>query len=153
MRDGLTLIGKSRRAIRHQSLALRGANCGAEIGFAREAAFALAAFRRVKRDHVIAGFDALNAGADLDNNARAFMAENAGKHAFAIQAVQRVSVGVADAGGFDLDQNFTELRAFKIKLDNFEWLLGFKCDGGASFHGNVSLEVLSRDAALGAQAP
>src|SRR5579859_6060037 len=52
--DGLALVGEARRAVRHQALALGGADRRAEIGLLAEAAFALAAFGRVERNHVIA---------------------------------------------------------------------------------------------------
>ena len=61
------------------------------------------------------GFSAGHAGADLAHDAGAFMAEDRGKQAFRIGARQRVGVGVADAGGLDLDQHFAGLRAFQIR--------------------------------------
>src|SRR3990167_194195 len=46
--DRLALVGEARGAVRHQTLALRGANGRTQIGLARQTAFALAAFRRVE---------------------------------------------------------------------------------------------------------
>jgi hypothetical protein len=63
----------------------------------RAAVFALAAFRDVERDDVIAGLQLLDAGSAFDHFAAAFMAENAGKRAFGIVAGQGEGVGVADA--------------------------------------------------------
>ena len=54
MENGLALKAEARGTVRHQALALRGADRGAEVGLLAEAAFALSAFRRVERDHMIA---------------------------------------------------------------------------------------------------
>jgi len=64
-----------------------------------------------------------HARADLAHDACALVAQDAGKNAFAIQAVERVRIGVADARGFDFHQHLARLRAFEIKLDNFKRLL------------------------------
>ena len=132
--DRLALVAEARGAVRHQALALRGADRGAEIGLLAQAAFALAAFRRVERDDVIAGLHGGDARADLADDAGALMAEDRGEDAFAVEAVERVGVGVADAGRLDLDQHFAGLRAFEIELDDLERLLGFEGDGGACLH-------------------
>lgn len=71
MEDWLALIAKARRAIGHQALALRRADCGAQVSLAAETAFALAAFGRVKRDHMVASFHGGDAGSDLPDDARA----------------------------------------------------------------------------------
>ena len=87
---------------------------------------------------MVAGLHAGHACADLAYDARAFMAEHAGEDTLAVQAVQRIGVGVADAGRHDLDQDLAGLRAFQIKFDDFERLLRFKSDGGAGLHGFLS---------------
>src|SRR6185437_496522 len=46
MKNGLALVAEARGAVRHQTLALRGADRGAEVGLLAQAAFALPAFRR-----------------------------------------------------------------------------------------------------------
>ena len=74
----------------------------AEIGFAGMAIFTVAAFRDVERDDMIAGFQTLDAGAAFDDDATAFVAKDAGKCAFRVVAREGESVGVADAGGDDL---------------------------------------------------
>ena len=66
------------------------------------------------------------------------MAEHAGEEAFGVEAVERVGVGVADAGGHDFDEDFAGLRAFEVKLDDLEGFLRFKGNGGAGLHGHVS---------------
>ena len=87
MVDSLALIGKARGAIRHKALALRRADRGAEIGLARQAAFALAAFGRVERDDMVAGLQARHTRSTLDHHARAFMAEYGREQTFAIEPV------------------------------------------------------------------
>ena len=86
---------------------------------------------------MIAGLYRSHPSADFAHDACAFMAEHAREDAFAIEAVQGVGVGVADAGRHDFDQHFTRLGAFEIELDDFERLLGGESDGGAGLHGWV----------------
>src|SRR6185312_5927621 len=76
MVDGLALVAKARRAVRHQALALGGADRGAEIGLLAETAFALAAFGRVERDDMVTGFHRGDAGTNLADDPRALMAED-----------------------------------------------------------------------------
>lgn len=87
---------------------------------------------------MIVGLYAGDAGANLTHDARAFVAEDRGEDALAVQTVQRIGVGVADTGRHDLDQNLALLRPLKVDFDDFERLLGFKRDGGAGFHGICS---------------
>src|SRR6185437_6134417 len=98
MVDRLALVAEARGAVGHHALALGGADRGAEVGFAREAAFALPAFGRVERDDMVARLHAGYAGADLADHARALMAEDRGEDALAVEPVERVGVGMADAG-------------------------------------------------------
>src|SRR3546814_1708555 len=100
--------------------------CSSDL-LARQAAFALAAFRRVERDHMFARLHTGDARPHFAHDACAFMTEDAGEDAFAVKAIQRVGVGVADAGRHDLDQHLARLRAFKIDLDNLKRFLRFKC--------------------------
>ena len=133
----LTLVAEARRAIGHQPLALRGADGGAQVGLAGKAAFALAAFRRVERDHVIARCHAAHPGTNLAHDAGAFMAQDRREYALAVLAFQRVGIGMADAGGHDFHQHFAGLRAFQVNLDDFERQVGRESDGGAAFHDNI----------------
>ena len=134
MKDGLALVAETRGAVRHQALALGGSDRGAEIGLLAEAAFALPAFRRVERDHVIARFDRGDAGADLAHDASAFMAQDRRKNSLAVESVQRIGVSVADSCRLDLDEDLTRLWTFQIEFDDFERLFGFKSNRGARFH-------------------
>src|SRR3546814_13797336 len=77
VKDRLALVAEPRRAVGHQPLALGGAGRGAEVGLDAEAAFALAAFGGVERDHMIAGNDARYPRPELANKDRALMHPNA----------------------------------------------------------------------------
>ena len=55
-----------------------------------------------------------HAGADVDDDARALVAEDRREEALGIGAGERELVGVADAGGLDLDQHLAGLRAFEV---------------------------------------
>ena len=127
-------MAETRGAVGHQALALGGADRGAEVGLLAQAAFALAAFRRVERDHMIAGLDRGDARAHLADDAGAFMAEDRGENSFAVKPVERVGVGMANSGRLDLDQDFAGLGAIQIEFDDFKRLLGLERDCGACFH-------------------
>ncbi len=142
--DRLALVAEARGPVGHHALALGGANRGAQIGLAAEAAFALPAFRRVERDHVVAGFHRQHAGADFAHDAGSFMTEDGGEDSFAVETIECVGIGVANAGGLDFDQHFAGFRALEIELDDFERLLGGECDGSAGFHMSVSSRVAFR---------
>ena len=78
-------------------------------------------------------FSAGDARPDLDHDARAFMAEDRRETALGIGARQRVVVGVADAGGLDLDQHLAGLRAFEVDGLDAERLLGSKATAARVF--------------------
>ena len=63
-------------AVGHHALALRRADREAEIGLARQAVFALPAFRRVERDDVVALGEAGHPAPDIDDDAGALVAED-----------------------------------------------------------------------------
>ena len=63
---------------------------------------------------MVAGFQRGHAGADLAHDAGALVTENRREQAFRVGARQRVGVGVADAGGHDLDQHLAAFRAFDL---------------------------------------
>src|SRR6185437_629954 len=142
MEDGLALVAEARGAVRHQALALGGADRGAEIGLLAQAAFALPAFRGVERDHVVARLHRSDAGADLANDAGAFMTEDRRKNSFAVQTVQRVGVGVTDSRCLDLDQDLAGPGPFQIELDDLEWLLGLEGHRGARLHSHTPVALL-----------
>ncbi len=106
----------------------------AQIGLARHAVFALAAFGHVERNHVIALLQALHARPDVDHDARAFVAENGREQAFRIGAGERELVGMADAGRLDLDQDLARFRSIEIDRFDRERCTCLVCDGGFDFH-------------------
>ena len=132
---GLAIDAEAARAVGHHALALRGAHGLAQIGLARQAELALAAFGGVQRNHMVALLEAGHARAHVHHHARAFMAQNGRKQAFGVGARQRVVVGVADARGLDLDQHFAELRAFEVHGFYGQGLSGLPGDSGFGFHG------------------
>ena len=135
MQHAFAIAAEAACAIRHQALALRGADGGAEVRLARQARLTLAAFGRVERDNVIALLQARHAGAHVNDNASTLMAKHAGKQALGIRARQRVVIGVANAGCLHLDHDFASLGAVHIDLDNLERFFGRKGDGSAGLHG------------------
>src|SRR3546814_14514432 len=79
MEDRLPLVAEAAGAVGHHALALGRADGGAQIGLARQAAFALAAFRRVERDHMVARLHTGDARPHFAHDACAFMTEDAGE--------------------------------------------------------------------------
>src|SRR3546814_5347512 len=88
----LALVRKAAAAIRHQAFALRGADRRAEIGLVRGAALALAAFRCVQRNHVIAFLQAFHVGTDVDDDAGALVRSE--EHTSELQSLMRISYAV-----------------------------------------------------------
>jgi len=136
--DCLALIAHPACTIGHQPLALRFADSVAQIGFARQAHFALAAFGCVERDDMIIGCNRGHSRAHFAHDPRALMAEHAGEDPLAIQSIERVSIGVTNAGRHNFDQHFACLGPFQIQLHNFERFLCFKSDSCACLHWTVS---------------
>jgi hypothetical protein len=130
----LAVEREARGAVRHQALALGGADGGAQIGLAREARRTLPAFRRVERDDVVALLHAGHARPDVDDDAGALMAEDGGEQPFGVGAGERELVGVADAGRLDLDQHLAGFRPVELDLGDLERLGLLECDRGAGFH-------------------
>jgi hypothetical protein len=125
---------KARGAVGHHALALGRADGGAEVGLAREAAFAGAAFGRVERDHVVALLQRHDAWPDIDHDAGAFVAENDREEAFRIAAGAREFVGMADARCLDLDQHLAEFRPVEIDRLDLELLAGLVANGSLGLH-------------------
>src|SRR5260221_7244534 len=134
MVDRLALVREAAGTVGHHALALGRADRGAEVGLAAEARLTLAAFGRVQRDDVVARLDAGDARPDLAHDARTLMAEDRREQPFAVEPVERVGIGMADAGRHDLDQDFAGLGPIEIDLDHLERLLGREGDGRAGLH-------------------
>ncbi len=71
---------------------------------------------------MIALLHAGDALADVDHDAGAFMAEDRREQPFGIGAGQRELIGVADAGGLDLDQHFAVVRPLELHRRYFQRL-------------------------------
>src|SRR5450631_1879383 len=76
--------GEAAGAVRHQSLTLRGANRGAQIGFVRRAGLALAALGCVQGNDMVALTDRSYAWPYVDDDAGAFMTQYRRKQALRI---------------------------------------------------------------------
>jgi hypothetical protein len=62
------------------------------------------------------------------------MAEDGGEQPLGVGARARELVGVADAGGLDLDQHLAGLRAIERHRRYLEWLAFFERHGGPHVH-------------------
>ena len=133
--DWLATDREARRAVRHDALALGRADRRAEIGLARQAGRAFAAFRRVERDDVVALLHRRHASPNVDHHAGALVAQNRREQALRIGTRKREVVGMADAGGLDLHQNLAGLRAFELNGHDLERLARLHGDCGANVHG------------------
>ena len=89
---------------------------------------------------MIALLQRLHARPDIDDDARALVAEDRREQAFGIRAGARELIGVADAGGLDLDQHFAGPRTVEIHGDDFERLARGVGDCSLRFH--LALPVL-----------
>ena len=83
---------------------------------------------------MIAGLHRCHAGSDLADDAGALMAEDGRKDAFRIGARERELVGVADAGGHDLDEDFAGLRTVKLYGRNLQRFAGLDRQCCANVH-------------------
>src|SRR5262249_38277651 len=118
MQHRVALAAEAARAVGHQALALRRPDRGAEVGAPRQAGFAIAAFGRVERDHMVAGLERRDARADLAHDAPPLMAEDGREQPRGIGARERIGVSMADAGRLDLDEHLAWLRPLELdRLD------------------------------------
>ena len=76
-----------------------------------------------------------DAWADIAHDASAFMPQDGGKQSLGIETIQRVGIGVANAGCHDFDKDLAVLRPVQIELDDFQGALGLESDRGTCFHG------------------
>ena len=75
-----------------------------------------------------------DAGADVDDDARALVTEDHREEPLRVGARARELVGVADAGRADLHQDLAGLRSIEIDGFDDERLAGFVGDGGTGLH-------------------
>ena len=129
--DRLAVLREAPRAVGHVAGPHGGGDRLAQVGLGRGAVFAVAAFGDVERDDVVARLQRLHAGAALDHDAAAFVAEDAGEGAFRIVARQGEGIGVADAAGDDLQQHLALARAFDVDFLDRQRFFRFPGNGGA----------------------
>src|SRR4029078_6680159 len=98
--------------------------------------------RRPTEDDVIARFDARDVGADLPNDARAFVTEH-DRGAQRPFIARRMQVAVTDARRLDLDKHFTGAGRIELSVLDRHRRASFPQDGGGDFH---RLSELSRRA-------
>jgi hypothetical protein len=111
----------------------------------------LPAFGRVEGNNVIVFLHARHARPDIDDNAGALMAQNGREQPLGVGAGKRELVGVADAGGFDLDQNLPGLRPVEVDLRDLERLGLLQCNSSTGFMAVFLLveSVYTKSPALG----
>src|SRR3546814_9442307 len=95
----------------HKALPLRATDRCAQVRFLTGARFAFPTFGRVERDHMIANFHGGHARSHFPYNPRALMAKDRRKNPLAILALQRVSVGMADACRHRSEEHTSELQS------------------------------------------
>ena len=125
---------KAARAVGHHALSLCFSDRRAQIGLAREAGFALPAFRDVKGDHMVALPDRGDAGPGVDHDSRALVAEDGREQAFGIGPGKGEFVRMAYAGRLYLDQDFACLGAVERDGLDRQRFSGRMGDGGANIH-------------------
>ena len=103
MQDRLALQREAACPVGHHALALGGADRLAKIGLWMEA-FALATFRRVERNDMVARAR-LSPRSRPRGRCRRPHAQNGRKHPFRVGTRQHEGVRVADSGGHDLDKH------------------------------------------------
>src|SRR5262249_28136951 len=134
----LAVEREARGAVGHDALTLRRTDGGAQIGLARQTRRALPAFRRIERNDVVALLHARHTRPHIDHDAGALVAEDGREQPFRIGAGEREFIGVTDAGGLHLDQDFGAFRALQLDFRDRERLGLFQCNGGAGFHGGFA---------------
>lgn len=80
----------------------------------------------------------LHAGADVDHHTGAFVTQNRREGTFWVFTRQGELVGMAQAGGLDLNQHLAFARAIQLHGFDGKGFAGFKSHGSTDVHG-VSL--------------
>src|SRR6202521_1086593 len=142
--DHLLAHREAAGAVRHDALALGGADGGAQVGLARQARLALPALGRVERNHVITLAERADAGPHVHDDARALVPENHRKQTLRIGAGTGEFVRVAHAARADLHQHFAGLRAVQIHGHHFQRPSGGVRNGSLGFHASSPLLVCKR---------
>jgi len=82
---------------------------------------------------MVARFQGQNALSHLHHHARALMPQNHREQAFGVRARPGELIGVADAGGLDLDQHFAGARPLQIHFFNHQGLARAVGDSARDF--------------------
>src|SRR5690606_40929705 len=113
----------------------------AEVRLAGLAELALAAFRRVQRNDVVAHRNRSDTRADFLHDAATLVTENGREDAFRIGAGKRVRIRVTDAGSHNAHEYFARLRRRNINFGNLKRLARFPRHGCTRFdHSSYSRE-------------
>ena len=139
--EGLLAETESARAVRHHAPPLGLADGLAVVGLPARAVGALAALGGVEGDDVVARLQALDARADVDDDACALVPEDGGEEPFGVGAGQRELVGVAHAGGLDLDEDLAGAGSVEGDGLDGQGLAGLVGDGGSGLHGGRSVDM------------
>ena len=134
MIDRLALVAEAARGIRHQSFALRRAHALAQVGFFGQAIIALAAFRGVERNDVIALLERRHARGRFPRRSPRLHGPECSGTGPRNPARHRVGIGMTETGRLDLDEHLAVPRPLEVDLDDLERFLSFECDSGARFH-------------------
>jgi hypothetical protein len=116
MEQWFAVEGKPAAAVRHQALALGFSDRLAQIGFARQAILALAAFRGVQRNDMIADTDRADAWACFHHHTGAFMTKDRWENTFRVSTREGKFIGMANASRLNFNQDFAGPRAIKVNL-------------------------------------
>ena len=81
-------------------------------------------------------------GPDVDHDARALVAEDRREQPLRVRARKRELVGVADAGGLDLDQHFAGPGALELHMGDRQRLARFERHSGTHVHPQISIQRL-----------
>ena len=129
-------------AVGQDDLPLRRADGGAQIGLARQAALALAAFGRIERNHVVALLQGGDSRAHVNDYSRALVTKNDGEKAFRIGTRAGELVRMAHTTGLDLDQDLAGLWPFEVNACDFEWRAGLVRDCCVYFHDYCAIPAI-----------
>ena len=123
-RDGPAVLGEPCRPVRHPPVHIVRTCVAPAVRDVPGAAFVAGAARAVERDDDgVALRDAGHAGADLLDDARAFMTEHHGGLRDGALAFERMEVRAADPGSRDSDEDLAFARALDVDLLDGEGLL------------------------------
>ena len=84
-----------------------------------------------------------DARSDLTNDAGTLVAENRRENSLAVEAVERIGIGMANSRRLDLDQDLAGLGALQIQLDDLKWLLGLERNSGTCLHLRLLLSLFN----------